>query len=115
MTLIVGIVSSLLSARVLLTEGTTGIDASQAAASPNHPYYGYMSAKTKEWRKAFFGFYVFHILFFLSTVFSSAVLYLTFGSLPASWCLFAAELVVACGIKGAQGELFGWSVMAAPS
>jgi len=33
----------------------------------------------------------------------------------ASGCLFAAEFAVACGIKGAQGELFSYSIIAAPS
>ena len=67
MTLIIGIISSLLSAGVLSTEGTTGLDATMVAGSPNNPYYGFMSVNTNEWRKAFFGLYVFHIFFFLST------------------------------------------------
>ena len=101
-----GLVSTFLSAGLILTDACFGMEKTQALTSPRCPVYGLIPKEKNQQRRCKAGFFLFNATFIYTSVFSHAMLYLHSGSFRYSGYQIAVETAVVCSIKAWEGELF---------
>ena len=106
-----GLVTTFLSAGLILTDASFGMEKTQALGSPRCPTYGLISKKLNQQRRCKAGFFLFNATFIYTSVFSHAMLYLHSGSFRYSGYQVAVETAVVCSIKAWEGELFAFSMV----
>ena len=111
----IGIGSSLFSAGFILTDANLGICKSLMMNSPNNPYYNMLPGKKARFTRCMSGYALFTTMYFSTSVFTSALVYLKYGGTSILRVVVAEVSVMFLYKHFVDGELLAYSLISKPS
>ena len=111
----IGLVSSIISAGLIITDANLGIARSQIVGAPRNPFFNFLPSVKANFYTCMVGFLVFTTFYFTMTVFTIALVYLRFGGRVILYGMVTEFSIVMLYKHFADGELFAFSLHGKPS
>jgi len=111
----VGLVSSVISAGLILTDANLGVSRSQMVSAPRNPVYNFLPSVKVNLYLCMIGFFVFSTFYFMLTVFTISLAYLRFGGHVILYSMLTEFSIVMLYKHFIDKEFFAFALQAKTS
>ena len=109
------IISSIVAAAMIWTDGNIGLARSLFVGAPKNPGYNWLPMDKTDFNKCFGGFFLFTMAYFTSNAFALTLAYFKFGGNALLYAVLTELAIVMLFKHFADGELFAFSLAPKPS